>query len=102
MVSEEVAGTLAEHPECSAIADQGWRFVHQGKIRRIEGERMTIPEHFRKMGVVVEDSKELNRADYIRISRCLFYAVLFGSVLWGLLIGAAWVLRTLGVRITGV
>jgi len=73
-------------------------------------------EYFRKLGIAVlepepepappSDTKpgmyRSYRAYYLFVSWLLFWLVLGGTALYGLLLLAAWGLRLLGVKITGI
>jgi hypothetical protein len=70
-------------------------------------------EYFRKVGIRLdeEDSddflgldepKELRPSGYLVLCAWFFLAVLGGMAWYGLLLGAAWLLRFLGVNITGI
>ncbi len=63
-------------------------------------------DYFRAIGIEVDeaplDTRPAHAVDYLIICAGLFISLLSGFVLYGILLAGAWVLRHLGVNITGV
>jgi hypothetical protein len=59
-------------------------------------------EYFRSLGIVVDEPESPPPSGYIVVCWLLFWLTAGGMALYGLLLAGAWVLRALGVNITGI